>query len=208
MKLYYFPPSPNSRKAQAVAVHLGLSIELELTNLQQSQQRTEDFLTLNPTGRIPVLQDGDFVLWESTAIMQYLASQISTPLWPDDAKRRADIMRWQSWQLAHWSRSTQPIQFERFVKKVLELGDPDPQVLEQATENFHREAAVLDAHLADKDYLVDNTLTLADFSVASDLTYATIAQFPLEKYDHIRAWYGRIEALPAWQQTVPQAPQG
>ncbi len=208
MKLYYFPPSPNSRKAQAVAIHLGLPVELELVNLQQGQQRTAEFLALNPTGRIPVLQDGDFVLWESTAIMQYLASRVPTPLWPDDVKRRADIMRWQSWQLSHWSSGTQPIQFERFVKKVLDLGEPDAQVLESAIATFHREATVLDTYLADKDYLVNNTLTLADFSVASNLTYATIAQFPLEKYDHIRAWYGRLEALPAWQQTTPQVPQG
>lgn len=208
MKLYYFPPSPNSRKAQAVAIYLGLPVELELVDLQQGHQRTAEFLALNPTGRIPVLQDGDFVLWESTAIMQYLASKVSTPLWPDNAQQRADIMRWQSWQLAHWSRGAQSIQFERFVKKVLDMGDPDPQVLEQAIATFHREAAILDSHLADKDYLVGNVLTLADFAVASDLTYATIAQFPLEKYDHIRAWYDRIEALPAWQQTAPQAPQG
>ncbi|MEM9265730.1 MAG: glutathione S-transferase family protein [Cyanobacteria bacterium P01_F01_bin.13] len=187
MKLYYFPPSPNSRKAQAAAIHLGLPLELELIDLQQGNQRTTDFLALNPTGRIPVLQDDDFVLWESTAIMQYLASQVATPLWPNDTKLRADIMRWQSWQLAHWERGCQPLNYERFVKKVLGLGDPDPQVVNQATETFHREAAVLDAHLADKDYLVNNTLTLADFSVASNLTYATIAQFPLEKYDHIRA---------------------
>ncbi len=208
MKLYYFPPSPNSRKAHAVALHLQMPVELELVDLQQGQQRTAEFLALNPTGRIPLLQDGDFALWESTAIMQYLASQVATPLWPDDAQQRADIMRWQSWQLAHWSRGCQPIQFERFVKKVLGLGDPDPQVLERSIATFHQEATVLDAHLAGKDYLVNNTLTLADFSVASDLTYAAIAQFPLEKYDHIRAWYDRIEALPAWQQTAPQPPQG
>ncbi|NEQ55699.1 MAG: hypothetical protein F6K11_37270 [Leptolyngbya sp. SIO3F4] len=96
----------------------------------------------------------------------------------------------------------------RFVKKVLDLGEPDFQVLEQAIATFHREAAILDAHLEEKDYLVNNTLTLADFSVASDLTYATIAQFPLEKYANIQAWYGRIETLPAWQQTMPQPPQG
>ncbi|NEQ54414.1 MAG: glutathione S-transferase family protein [Leptolyngbya sp. SIO3F4] len=122
MKLYYFPPSPNSRKVQAVAIHLGLSVELELVDLQQGQQRTDEFLALNPTGRIPVLQDGDLVLWESTAIMQYLASQVPTPLWPDDAQQRADIMRWQSWQLSHWSRGCQPIQFERFVALVHESG--------------------------------------------------------------------------------------
>ena len=204
MKLYYFPPSPNSRRVQVVAVYLELSVELALINLPQGDQRTADFLALNPTGRIPVLQDGDFVLWESNAIMQYLASQVSTPLWPDDAQQRADIMRWQSWQLAHWAKGCQPLNYERLVKKVLQLGEPDPQVEQQALKTFHKEAQVLNAHLANREYLVNNTLTLADFSVAGDLTYAVSAQFPLGEYPHIRAWYDRIEALPAWQQTAPR----
>lgn len=204
MKLYFFPPSPNSRRAHAVALHLELPSEFEMINLQAGEQRTPEFLALNPTGRIPVLQDGDFVLWESNAIMQYLASQVETSLWPDDAKSRADIMRWQSWQMSHWAKGTQPIQFERFVKKVLNLGDPDEQVIEKATDVFHREAKVLNDHLAAHDYLVNDTLTLADFSVASDLTYGAIAQFPLKPYSHIRDWYARIETLPAWQQTAPK----
>ncbi|MGF1523793.1 MAG: glutathione S-transferase family protein [Leptolyngbyaceae cyanobacterium] len=205
MKLYYFPPSPNSRRAHAIALHLQIPMDLQLINLPEGKQRTPDFLALNPTGRIPVLRDGNFTLWESNAIMQYLASQVSTSLWPDDAKQRADIMRWQSWQLAHWSRGCQPLQYERFVKQVLQLGDPDPQVLEQANSAFHHEAMVLEAHLAKHSYLVNDSLTLADFAVASDLTYAAVAQFPLEGYPQIRAWYDRIEALPAWQKTTPQA---
>lgn len=113
-------------------------------------------------------------------------------------------MRWQSWQLAHWAKGCQPLQYERFVKRVLQLGEPDPQVVQRATEAFQQEAAMLDAHLAERQYLVNDALTLADFSVASDLTYAAIAEFPLADYPHIRAWYDRIEALPAWQKTAPQ----
>jgi glutathione S-transferase len=204
MKLYYFPASPNSRKAHAVAIHLDLPVDLKLIDLQKREQRAPEFMQLNPTGRTPVLQDGEFVLWASTAIMQYLASQVSNSLWPENVQSRANIMRWQSWQLAHWQSACQPLQFERVVKSILQLGDPDPQVVEKATQRFHQEATVLNQHLAHRAYLVDETLTLADFSVASDLTYAKPGQFPLEPYPHIRAWYARIEQLPAWQQTEPK----
>jgi glutathione S-transferase len=204
MKLYYFPPSPNSRKVHAVAIHLELPLELHLVDLVKKEQQTPEFLALNPCGRTPVLQDGNFILWESTAIMQYLASQLHNPLWPDDSKTRADIMRWQSWQLAHWHQACQPLAFENCVKQLLQLGDPDLQVVQQATQRFHQEAAVLNQHLANQDFLVNNTLTLADFSVASDLTYAIPAQFPLADYPHIRSWYSRIEQLPAWQKTAPE----
>lgn len=204
MKLYYFPPSPNTRKVHAVAIHLQLPIDLRLVDLQKGEQHHPEFVQLNPTGRVPVLQDGDFILWESTAIMQYLASQVPNSLWSEDPQIRADIMRWQSWQLAHWYSVCQPLQFENFVKSLLQLGEPDPQVVQQATDRFHKEASVLNNHLANQEYLVGNTLTLADFSVASDLTYAIPARFPLENYQHIQAWYARIEQLPAWQQTAPR----
>ncbi len=204
MKLYYFPPSPNTRKAHAVAIHLNLPLELRFVDLQKGEQRTPEFLQCNPTGRTPVLQDGDLVLWESTAIMQYLASRVPNTLLPEDARSRADILRWQSWQLAHWYPACQPLQYENFVKQLLQLGEPDPHVVERATVAFHREAIVLDAHLAGRTFLVNDTLTLADFSVASDLTYAAPGGFPLDDYAHIQAWYARIEQLPAWQQTAPQ----
>lgn len=204
MKLYIFPPSPNSRKAEAIALHLDIPLKFQTTDLQLGEQTKPEFLALNPCGRIPVLQDGDFALWESNAIMQYLASQFPTSLWPTDIQLRVDIMRWQCWQLAHWSRACQPLQFERFVKKVLQMGEPDLQVIEQATQAFHKEAAVLNQHLSNQSYLVGDKLTLADFSVASDLTYAQVAEFPLEVYPHIRAWYERIGALPAWQRSAPE----
>ncbi|MEL6606332.1 MAG: glutathione S-transferase family protein [Cyanobacteria bacterium J06614_10] len=206
MKLYYFPPSNNSRRAQAIALHLELPVEYELIDLQAGKQRTDDFLALNPAGRIPVLRDGDFVLWESNAIAQYLASKDPTSLWPDDPQSRASVTGWQCWEMAHFSKGTQPLQFERFVKQVLNLGDPDPQVVQHALEIFHREASILNAHLAQHAYLVNDTLTIADFSVASDLTYAIPCQFPLENYPHIRDWYARIDSLPAWQKTAPQQP--
>jgi len=205
MKLYYFPPSPNTRKVHAVAIHLGLPIELRFVDLQKGEQRTPEFLRLNPTGRTPILQDGEFILWESTAIMQYLASQLPNALWPEVPQIRADIMRWQSWQLAHWHQACQPLQFENVVKQILQLGDPDPQIVERATERFHQEAIALNNHLSEREFLVNHTLTLADFSVASDLTYAVPGRFPLEDYSHIRAWYSQIEQLPAWQQTAPRS---
>ena len=138
MKLYYFPLSPNTRKVHAVAIHLQLPIDLKLVDLEKREQHNPEFIQLNPTGRTPVLQDGDFILWESTAIMQYLASQVPNSLWSENPQIRADIMRWQSWQLAHWSPACQPLQFENFVKSLLQLGEPDPLVIQQASDRFHK----------------------------------------------------------------------
>jgi glutathione S-transferase len=102
MKLYGFPPSPNTWKVRAVAAQIGVPLDTEFVDL--TKPRSPDYLAINPTGRTPTLVDGDFILSESNAIMQYLASRPPTSLWPDDARIRADIASWQCWQLAHWSK--------------------------------------------------------------------------------------------------------
>ena len=187
---------------RAVAAHFGIPLELEFVDL--TKPRTADYLALNPTGRAPTLVDGDFVLWESNAIMQYLASRAANSLWPNDARTRADIMRWQCWQIAHWSKEgCEPLLFQRLVKKILGLGPPDEAVVAKGIEAFNREARVLDAHLSKHPYLVGNALTLADFSVAAPLVYAKEGDLPVAPYSHVRDWSARVLALPAWRDTAP-----
>jgi len=145
MKLYGFPPSPNTWKVRAVAAQIGVPLDTEFVDL--TKPRSPDYLAINPTGRTPTLVDGDFKLWESNAIMQYVVSRTSNALWPNDARLRAEIMGWQSWQLAHWSKEgCEPLIFQRLVKKLLNLGPPDEAILAKGTECFNREARVLDAH--------------------------------------------------------------
>jgi glutathione S-transferase len=209
MKLYGFPPSPNTWKVRACAGHLEIPLEFELVDLSQGQQGKPDYLALNPTGRTPTLVDGDFTLWESNAILQYIASKKPNSLWPNDARTRADIMRWQCWQLAHWSSDAcVPLIFNRLVKKVLNLGPPDEAAVAKATEVFHRDAKVLDGHLAKQPYLVGRELSLADFSVAATLLYAKEAEMPVQPYSHLQDWFGRVSALPCWKDTAPQFPRG
>ena len=204
MKLYGFPFSPNTWKVRAVAAQIGVPLELIVVDMKNAQHRSPEYLAVNPTGRVPALVDGDFKLWESVAIMQYIASQKPNTLWPESVRTRADIMRWQSWQLAHWSKEAcEPLLFERFVKPFFNLGAPDQARVASGTEAFHREAKVLDAHLANRQYLVGDGLTLADFSVAAPLIYAKEGDFPLAAYAHVRAWFDRVFALPVWRETAP-----
>ncbi len=152
-----------------------------------------------------MLVDGDFKLWESNAILQYLASKNPTPLYPSDAKGRADVCRWQCWELAHWgAQACQPLTFENLVKKFVNLGAPDQAVVAKATEAFTKEAKMLDAHLARHKYLVNDTLTIADFTVAAPLFHAQGAGMPVASYANIGAWFGRVSALPCWSETAPQ----
>jgi glutathione S-transferase len=205
MKLYGFPPSPNTWKVRAVAAHLGIPLEFEFVDLTKGASHAPQYLALNPTGRTPTLVDGDLKLWESTAIMQYIAAQKPNSLWPNDARARADIMRWQSWDLVHWGKDAcQPLIVQRLVKKLLNLGPPDEAVVAQGLECFNKEAKVLDAHLAKQPYLSGKDVTLADFAVAAPLFHAKAADLPLAPYARVQDWFARVSALPCWQQSAPQ----
>ena len=203
MKLYGFPPSPNTWKVRAVAAQLGVKLELQVVDLSKGEQHTPAYLALNPTGRTPTLVDGDFKLWESTAIMQYLASRSTNSVWPDDARVRADIVRWQSWGLQHFGPDAcQPLIFQHLVKKILSLGPPDPTIVEKAMEAFRRDASLLNTHLTKQRYLAGQ-LTLADFSVAAVLVYTKETEMPLAQYPRVQEWSDRIFALQAWRETAP-----
>jgi glutathione S-transferase len=204
MKLYYHPNSPNCVDVLATANQLGIRLDLQLVELMKGAQKDPSFLKLNPNGKVPTLVDGDFVLWESNAIMQYLAStKPGNSLWPAGDRVRADIARWQFWQASQWNKATGMLVWENMIKKFLNLGAPDPAKIKEGEELFHASAAVLDGHLKEHQYLVGDGLTLADFSVAASLIYARPARLPLEKYENIRAWYARVESLDAWKKSLP-----
>jgi glutathione S-transferase len=204
MKLYGFSGSPRTWKVRAVASHLGIPLEFKQLDPTKGETRTPQYLGLNPTGRTPTLVDGDFVLWESDAIMQYLASKKPNTLWPNDPRTRADIMRWQNWQSAHWgSDACMPLLFQNLLKTIFSLGPPDAVAVAKATDAFNREGSVLDAHLAKNDWLVGSDPTLADFTVGSYLFYANESKFPVGPYKHVGRWFERLSALPCWAETAP-----
>lgn len=204
MKLHGFPLSPNTWKVLAFARHIGVPLELEIVDLAKGAQRTPAYLALNPTGRTPTLVDGDFTLWESTAILQYIGSKKQNTLWPEDARGRADIMRWQSWQLQHWSRGCEPLLFERIVKPFFNMGAPDAAVVATAEEVFRTEARTLDGHLAKHRYLVGDCITLAEYSVAPYLAYAGPCGMPLAEFGNVRRWFAEVGKLPSWQAVLPK----
>jgi glutathione S-transferase len=206
IELYVFPPSPRAFKVMAVACHLDIDYTTKIVDLRKGEQRTPQYAVLNPNMRMPTLKDGDYVLWESNAIMQYLASKRATStLWPKDERGRLDVTRWQFWDLAHWDSACAVFAFEYVAKRLLR-GDaePDKTALAKGEEAFHRAAKVLDGQLQKGKFVTGDTLTLADFSLGSALNLASVAHYPLDPYAHIKRWYADLTALPAWQKTLAQ----
>jgi glutathione S-transferase len=204
--LYVFPPSPRAFKVMAIANHLGIDTTLHIVDLVKGDQRAPDFAALNPNMKMPVLKDGNEVLWESNAIAQYLAGKKpEAGLLPRDERGRLEVTRWQFWELAHWDPACATLIFENLVKPVvMKMGDPDPAAIAKGHAAFHRVAQILDGQLRGKPFVTGATLTLADFVLGAPLNLAEAAGLPVESYREINRWYASLRALPAWQKTLAQ----
>lgn len=202
MKLYHNPLSPNVRRVRLTAAVLGITLEEHQLDFAKGEHKSPEFLAKNPNGAVPTLVDGDFALSESRAIMQYLASKKpESGLLPRDEMARADVTRWQFWDASHFSPPLGTIAFEKLLKGMMGLGEPNEAKITEALTNFRRFAAVLDARLAGRQYLVGNALTVADLTVASSLMYAKQSGVPVAEFPNVEAWFGRISALDGWKQT-------
>ena len=207
MKLYVAPPSPRAFKVLALAKHLNLDYELKPVDLIKGDQQRPEFVALNPNRKMPVLEDDGFVLWESNAILQYLAAKRpESGLLPSDPRRRADVSRWQFWEAAHWDPACSTLLFEHLVKKFFGQGEADPAEVKKGEENFHRYAAVLNGTLVGRKFVTGETLTVADFSLGPWLNYAQVARYPIDGYPEVRRWHAALMELPAWQQSIVPLP--
>jgi glutathione S-transferase len=202
MRLYHHPFSTNARRAVMTAVHLGLKPELIVVDLAKGEQRTPEFLRRNPNGKVPVLDDDGFMLSESHAIMQYLAE--GTPgqtVYPGERRARADVNRWLFWCAHHFQPATGIFNWENLVKGRLGLGGPDANEIQRGERLLGDLAPILDAQLSGKQWVLGDTLTLADLALATPLAVTESAKVPLGTYKNMMAWFGRVQELEAWKRT-------
>ena len=144
------------------------------------------------------------MLWESNAILFYIAAKRpDSGLWPSDLRDQADVLRWLAWKSAHWdAESYGMVAFEKTSKMVLGIGPPVLAFIARGEQNFARFAAVLDASLAGKNWLVGERLTIADFAIAGLVPSSERAGLPVGNFPQIVRWYNTIAALPGWQAAV------
>jgi len=206
MRYFYHPLSASCRKTSAILMRTGLEAQWIVVDLPSGEHLTPEFARLNPNSKIPVLVDGDRSWWESNVIAIHVARTAGSSLWPADEDARLHVLKWMFWQQAHLMQATGQIVFERIVKPMLGQGSADEAVVEGALARFRRLAAVLERELNDRDYLVGTELTLADWAVAADLSYADRIELPMADSPRVTAWLARLDADPEWASTAPTLP--
>jgi glutathione S-transferase len=194
---------------------LGLEAEIHALDYFKAEQLRPQFAELNPNRRMPVLEEDGWVLWESNAILFYLAS--GSILWPRELKEQADVVRWLAWESSHWDPAWDMVITERVKKRLFvtsESGrrtegmttDPRPadsERLSEGTRYVTELAGILDAHLTGRRWLVGNGPTIAEFAVAAWLPTAEPAGLAFDSFEAIKQWYAAVSDLPGWRNAIP-----
>jgi len=188
--LHSFFITPNNRKVEAFIKHFDLDIEIHQVNFREGENKTEAFLALNPMGKVPVLVDGDFNLWESNAILTYLATVFSeTNTLPTDPRGRADVDRWLHWQSSHLMPAMGRL-------KTGEETDPE------SVKPLYK---VLDIGLQGKEF-VCGALSVADFAIAAYTLTKLGRQLDYSDVPNVAAWRDRVGELKGFVETHYKGP--
>ncbi len=202
MELYADPITVNCRKAIAGLKMLGADYRLSKVDYFTGEHKGEAYKAINPNLALPAMKDGELVLWESNAILQYAADRLGrSDAYPSDPAKRADVNRWLLWEASSWFPSCYIYLVENCVKPLLG-GEPDPAVLAGEAENFHKLAGILDQRLAQSAWLCGDTPTIADIAVAAPMHLHAWAKLPLDQHPNLVRWMTEgVEQLPCWKAT-------
>jgi glutathione S-transferase len=188
---------PRSRTIRAIWMleELGLPYENVKTHFATGETRAPEFLRLNPNGHIPVLRDGDFVIWESMAINLYLARKYDKGLWPKTIEDEGRAFQWSLWAMTELE---EPVITVLMHRRLLPEGQRDARKADEAAERFKKPLGVLEGALAGRSHLLGETFTVADLNVCAVVGWAPLAGLDLGAAPVVQAWLARCTARPAF----------
>lgn len=197
--------SVNVQKVLWCCEELNLSFDRIDAGMQYGRNNESAYLAMNPTGRVPTLVDGDFVLWESNSILRYLAMQYASQgsLYPADPKTRASADRWLDWSLSTLQPAERPL-FWGYVRTP--AAERNTAQLGAAASEVEKLWRVIDTHLRDRDYLEGNTFTLADIVIgAYARRWFGIAELVRPALPNLERWYIGVTQRAGFQRHVAPA---
>lgn len=191
LQIWGRPNSINVQKVMWTVAELGLAHERYDVGGPFGGLDTPEFKALNPNGTIPVLKDGDVVLWESNAIVRYLLAKHSEgKMWPTDLVARAEADRWMDWQAASTIIDLLAVFFG-----LIRTPEPERDMakINQSLANLNRMMGVLDGHLADRTWLSGDQMTMADIAVGA-LVYRW-SEMPIDRPDlaNVARYYAMLQ---------------
>jgi glutathione S-transferase len=205
MATLYYCETLNPRKTCALAKHLEIPLDYVRVDLAKGEHKTPAHLERHPQGKVPVLVTEHETIWESAAIMTWLAHEAGSELWPHEAAQQVEVVRWLMWDAFTFLPAAGTFYFEHHIKPALGIGAPDTAAVQAKTPAFHQAASLLNAQLATRSYVTGDALSIADFAIGATLPHAREIGLPLDAYPHIQRWHASLMELAAWRNPWPEA---
>lgn len=190
IRLYGVAASRASR-CQWTLNELGLAYEVVPIDDRAGETHTPEFLAVNPAGKVPCLSDGDLFLVESLAINLYLADRYGGDLWPDSAGSRGQVYRWTLW-------ATHEVEAP-LMGALFGASYGDGRSAEGASAHFVRSLDLIDRHLADREWFLDDRFTVCDLNVAAVVAAGVFARYDYRRHANLTRWLGACLGRPAAQ---------
>jgi glutathione S-transferase len=187
----------NPRVAVAVARYLSSPVQYIRASPRNPQQE-DAFRSINPNTLVPVLVEEDRTLWETDAIACRLSALAASDFWRT-GEQQVDMIKWISWGTHHLTNAASVLYWHRIIVPTFSDEVAEPQVLENALNDFRRFAAILDTHLGGRTWLVGDRISYADFRVATSLPFAAGAGLPVDEFPQVRRWNEQLLAIDAWR---------
>jgi len=202
LRLHYHPLSTFARRVRIALLEKRIPAELVEVDMPAGAHRAQSYRALNPYGRVPTIEEDGFVLYESNAIVRYLAARHSPDgLWPEDLRRRADADRWMEWQSNAYTPAMRDI-FWQLIRTPAE--SRNAAAIEASRKECERLAAILDSHLAQRRYLTEHGFTAADIVVGCAAHRWLHLPVAREPRPHLERWYAMLRSRPGSRQVTSQ----
>ncbi len=202
MKLYMHPVSMTSRPVRLFAADNNIAMDEEIIDLMTGAHMQPPYSEINPNCLVPMLEDGELKLTESSAILKYLADKIGSPAYPKDLKARAKVNEMMDWINTNfyrdWGYNLCYPQLFPHVKRRSE--EAQAATLEFGKENSKRWLKVLNDYwlAASKPYLCGDQITIADYFAIGIVTLGEVIGVDFTPYPNVNAWIARMKKLPNW----------
>ena len=194
--------SVNVQKALWCCEEIGLGYERLDAGGEFGVVNTPQYRNLNPNGLVPTIEDDGFVLWESNAIVRYLAAKHSAgKLWPTDANIRAEADKWMDWQNTTFWPTFRPL-FWNLVRTPVD--QRDDKAMEESRLNTIEILGYLDAHLKSRSHVAGQSFTMGDIPIGCAIW--RWMELPIERPElpNLKRWFDTLAGRPAYQKTVMQ----
>jgi glutathione S-transferase len=202
MKLYCHPASTTSRMIMQFAADQGIDLEYKIIDLFTGEHHKPEFTAINPNNMVPVLEDGDFRLTESSAILKYIADKVNSPTYPKDLKARARVNEMMDWFNANLYKD---LGYAMVYSQTFPHHKRPSEEIQSGTIAWGKQKSkvwlkILDEHLIgpNKAFLCGDKITIADYFGIEMITVGSLIRCDYSAYPNVQRWVKNMKALKTW----------